>query len=118
MKIITYNSQNFDKILDKLLLARKNKIQSNKVSVLKIIKDIKKNGDKALIRYERKFNKNKTIIPSTIQISNSISSLDKKVKKAIDLAYNRIYKFHSLQNLKIFHTLINSRTVLSINIYL
>ena len=100
MKIITYNSQNFDKILDKLLLARKNKIQSNKVSVTKIIKDIKKNGDKALIRYERKFNKNKTIIPSTIQISNSISSLDKKVKKAIDLAYNRIYKFHSLQKFK------------------
>jgi len=100
MKIITYNSQNFDKILDKLLLARKNKIQSNKVSVTKIIKDIKKNGDKALIKYERKFNKNKTIIPSTIQISNSISSLDKKVKKAIDLAYNRIYKFHSLQKFK------------------
>ena len=43
---------------------------------------------------------NKTIIPSVKQISRSIKSLDKKVKKAIDLAYSRIYKFHSFQKFK------------------
>ena len=34
------------------------------------------------------------------RISRSIKSLDKKVKKAIDLAYSRIYKFHSFQKFK------------------
>jgi histidinol dehydrogenase len=65
-----------------------------------IINDVKKNGDKALLKYEKKFNLNKTIIPSAKQISRSIKSLDKKVKKAIDLAYSRIYKFHSFQKFK------------------
>ena len=47
-----------------------------------------------------KFNKNNIIVPSAQHINKSIKSLDKKVKKAIDDAYNRIYKFHSLQKFK------------------
>ena len=100
MKILNSNSKNFDKVLDSLLLKRKNKVQSSSVSVIGIIKDVKKNGDKALLKYEKRFNKNTVIVPSQKQISNSIKSLDKKVKQAIDIAYNRIYKFHSLQKFK------------------
>ena len=97
MKILYYKSKNFDKILESLLLQRKKKTQSNSVSVTSIIKNVKKNGDKALLKYEKKFNQNNIIIPSSKNISKSIKSLDKKVKQAIDLAYKRIYKFHSLQ---------------------
>jgi len=97
MKILNSNSKNFYKVLDKLLSIRKNKIKSSSISITKIIKDVKKNGDKALFKYEKKFNQNTTIVPTSKQISKSIKSLDKKVKKAIDLAYSRIYKFHSLQ---------------------
>ena len=97
MKILSSNSKNFDKSLDNLLSKRKNKLKSSFVSVTKIINDIKKNGDKALLKYESKFNKNSIIVPSAKQINKSIKSLDKKVKKAIDEAYARIYKFHSLQ---------------------
>ena len=100
MKILSSKNKNFDKHLSKLLLQRKEKIQSNTISVSNIIKDVKKNGDKALIKYEKKFNKNKVIIPSTKKINRSVISLDIKIKKAIDLAYNRIYKFHSLQKFK------------------
>ena len=100
MKILNSKSKNFDKLLENLLLLRKKKIQSNSVSVTNIIKDVKKNGDKALLKYEKRFNQNKVIIPSTKQIKKSINSLDRKVKKAIDTAYNRIYKFHSLQKFK------------------
>ncbi len=100
MKILNSKSKNFDKLLENLLLQRKKKIQSDSVSVTNIIKDVKKNGDKALLKYERRFNQNNTIIPSSKQIKKSINSLDKKVKKAIDTAYNRIYKFHSLQKFK------------------
>ncbi|MBD1173927.1 histidinol dehydrogenase [Pelagibacterales bacterium SAG-MED01] len=100
MKILYSKNKNFDKTLDGLLLQRKNKIRSNSFSVINIIKDVKKNGDKALLKYEKRFNQNKIIIPNLNQISNSIKSLDKKVKDAIDLAYKRIYKFHSFQKFK------------------
>ena len=100
MKTLNSKSKNFDKLLENLLLQRKKKIQSDSVSVTNIIKDVKKNGDKALLKYEKRFNQNNTIIPSSKQIKKSINSLDKKVKKAIDTAYNRIYKFHSLQKFK------------------
>ena len=97
IKILDSKIKNFDTVLDKLLSKRKNKIQLSLASVTKIIKDVKKNGDKAILRYERKFSQNNIIIPNSKQISKSIKLLDPKVKKAIDLAYNRIYKFHSLQ---------------------
>ena len=100
MKILNSNNRNFNKALDNLLLQRKRKVQSNSVSVSSIIKDVKKNGDKAILKYEKKFNQNKTIVPTSNQISKSIKSLDKKVKNAIDLAYTRIHKFHSLQKFK------------------
>ena len=100
MKILNSNTKTFDKILDNLLQDRKRKIQNNSVSVINIIKDVKKNKDKAVLKYERKFNENKIIVPDQKQISKSIKSLDLKVKKAIDLAYSRIFKFHALQKIK------------------
>jgi histidinol dehydrogenase len=100
MKILNSKSKNFDKKLDSLLLKRKKKVESSSVSVTNIIKDVKKNGDKALIKYEKRFNKNSIIVPTSQQISRSIKSLDKKIKKAIDFAFSRIYKFHSLQKFK------------------
>tara|TARA_B100000524_G_scaffold5672_1_gene3751 strand:+ start:840 stop:2126 length:1287 start_codon:yes stop_codon:yes gene_type:complete len=100
MKILNGNSRNFDKTLDRILSLRKRKLQSKSVVVTKIVQDIKNNGDKALLKYEKRFNKNNIIIPSSKQIYKSIKSLDKKVKKAIDDAFNRIYKFHSLQKFK------------------
>ena len=100
IKILNSKNKRFDFILDKLLGKRKNKVQIETVSVVKILKDVKKNGDKAVIKYEKKFNNNKTIKPNPKQINKLIKGLDKKVKKAIDLAYERIYKFHSLQKFK------------------
>ena len=100
IKILNSKTKNFDLTLDKLLSKRKSKVQLNSVSVTKIIKDVKKNGDKAVLKYEKRFNKNTIIIPSPKKIIKTIKFLDSKVKKAIDLAYNRIYKFHSLQKFK------------------
>ena len=100
IKVLNVKLKNFDAALDKLLSQRKKNFLLNTILVKKIIKDVKKNGDKAILKYEKKFNKSNTIIPSSKQISKSISSLDKNVKKAIDLAYKRIYKFHSLQKVK------------------
>ena len=100
VKILSYKNRNFVSQLDKLLSIRKRKVQSSSISVTNIIKDVKKNGDKAVLKYEKKFNKNSIIVPSSKKIAKSIRRLDKKVKQAIDIAYNRIYKFHSLQKFK------------------
>ena len=99
MKLLNGKNKNFDKHLDRLLNQRKKKI-SNAISVSKIINEVKIKGDKAVLKYEKKFNKNTKIIPSKNQISKSISLLDDKVKKSIDLSFKRIMKFHSLQKFK------------------
>ena len=54
MKVLDNSKKNFDKLLDNLLMQRKRKVQSSSVSVTNIIKDVKKNGDKALLKYEKK----------------------------------------------------------------
>ena len=100
MKILDYKSKTFDRNLNKLLLQRRKKVKLKSASVSYIINDVKKNGDKAIIKYEKRFNKNNVIIPRKEQILKSVRGLDKKIKKAIDIAYKRIYKFHSLQKFK------------------
>ena len=99
MKLLDGKNKSFDKHLDRLLNQRKKKIL-NTISVSKIINEVKIKGDKAVLKYEKKFNKNTKIIPSKNQISKSISLLDDKVKKSIDLSFKRIMKFHSLQKFK------------------
>ena len=46
MKILNSNTKNFDKTLENILLIRKQKLQSNSVSVSKIINDVKKMATK------------------------------------------------------------------------
>ena len=100
IKILDSNKKNFNFLLDNLLLKRKNKILFNSKGVINIIKDVKKNGDSAILRYEKKFSKNNKIIPNSSDIKKAILTLDPKIKKTIDLAYSRIYKFHSMQKFK------------------
>ncbi|MBA1340070.1 MAG: histidinol dehydrogenase [Pelagibacterales bacterium] len=100
IKTLDSKKKNFDKLLDKLLFNRKNKIKLNSVIVLKIIKDVKRDGDKSLLKYERKFSKNNSIVVKKKNIEKNIKTLNPKVKKSIDLAYSRIFKFHSKQKFK------------------
>ena len=100
IKILDSKKNNFSSSLDNLLLKRKNKMKFNSSTVINTIRDIKKNGDKALIKYEKKFGKNSIIFSKPKEIQKQIKNLDKKVKKSIDLAYSRIFQFHSKQKLK------------------
>ena len=100
IKILDSKKNNFNPLLDNLLLKRKNKIKFNSTIVVNVIRDIKKNGDKALIKYEKKFGKNSIIFSKPKEIQKQIKNLDRKVKKSIDLAYSRIFKFHSKQKVK------------------
>ena len=72
-----------------------------------IVQDIKKNGDVALIKYEKNFSNFKNISLGKIKFTQVekntiIKKLDKKIKFSIDLAYNRIFNFHKKQKLSSF----------------
>ena len=118
LKIINTNKKNFLQNLDLILQKRKNQSNTIDNGVKKILNDIKKNKDKALIKYEKKFSKNKNLSIKKIKFSNSeinkiIKQLDRATKKSIDLAYNRIVKFHKKQKLSIFSIKDNLNNVLA-----
>ena len=118
LKIINTNKKNFLQNLDFILQKRKNQSNTIDNAVKKILNDVKKNKDKALIKYEKKFSKNKNLSIRKIKFSNSeinkiIKQLDRATKKSIDLAYNRIVKFHKKQKLSIFSIKDNLNNVLA-----
>ena len=100
IKFIDYSKKNSPKKLTEFLDKRRKGKNLNKSKVSKILKNIKKNKLKAVKFYENKYSNNRKIFPSKIEINNSIKSLDPKTKISIDFAFNRILKFHTLQNTK------------------
>ena len=80
IKILDSKKKNFCSSLDNLLLKRKKTIKFDSNIVVSIIEDIKKNGHKALIKYEKKFGKNSVIFSRPKEIQKQIKKLDKKVK--------------------------------------
>ncbi len=100
IKVISCKKKNYKQELISFLDKRRSGKEVDTSIVPKIIKDIRKNGKKALLKYEKKFSKNTEIVPSKDKVKKAIRALDPKIKKSIDLAYNRIFKFHSLQKPK------------------
>ena len=102
LKYLNGNKNNFIKRLDNILDQRRIKATFKSTKVKKIIGDVKKNGDKAVLKYEKKFLKTKKINIKNFKflnfkIKNSIKKLNSETKKSINLAFNRIYKFHKRQ---------------------
>ncbi len=100
IKVINCKKKNYKRELLSFLDERRSGKEVDTLIVPKIIKDIRKNGKKALLKYEKKFSKNIEIVPSKEKVNKAIRTLSPKIKKSIDLAYNRIFKFHSLQKPK------------------
>ena len=69
--------------------------------VKSIIEDVKKNGDKAILKYVRKFENPKATLEnikfSKKQLREAYDSISAKQKNALKLAYKRIYFYHSKQ---------------------
>ncbi len=70
-------------------------------TVKKIIEDIKKNKDKALLKYVKKFENKKANLKSIIipkkTLKEAYNSLSNESKKSLKLAYKRIFYYHSKQ---------------------
>ena len=71
------------------------------LTVKKIIQDIKKNKDVALLKYVKKFENKKANLKSIIipkkTLKEAYNSLANESKKSLKLAYKRIFYYHSKQ---------------------
>ena len=100
------NQKNYLKKLELILSKRKFKQLNYSSNVKKILLNVKKDGDKALIKYEKKFSKikfaSKNIKFSKKEINDISKKIDNKLKKSIDTAFRRIIKFHTKQKFSSF----------------
>ena len=117
LKVLKLNKNKSLKTL-KFFLEKRKSIQKNQTFIVKkIIKNVKKNGDKAVLKYEKKFSKLKTnsnkIIFSNKEINKISRKTELKIKKSIDLAFKRIKKFHSKQKFSSFTIKDNYKNILS-----
>ncbi|MFH0735889.1 MAG: histidinol dehydrogenase [bacterium] len=103
--MIVYNNNKINDKKRENIFTRK-KITGEELSsiVLPILNEVKKRGDKAVIKYAKKFdnfNSNKILI-SNEELNSSAAKIDTELKTAIDKAYTQILKFHKLQKPKAY----------------
>tara|TARA_B100000886_G_scaffold173913_1_gene119012 strand:+ start:5637 stop:6938 length:1302 start_codon:yes stop_codon:yes gene_type:complete len=103
LKLFSFNQKNSSKKLELFLNSRKSVQQNKSIKVKTIIKKVKKDGDKAVLNFEKKFSntkiKSKKIKFSESEIKKILKKIDKNLKSSIDLAFDRIKKFHLKQKL-------------------
>ena len=101
VKIIKYNDSKFNSTLEKIIQSKRVGSEEVKLSVSRILKDIKKNKDKALFKYAKKFdnisNPEKELKVKNTEIRNAKLLCSKESLKALKIAAKRIEKFHSNQ---------------------
>ena len=106
LKYFNFSKKNSIKKLEYILKSRKQSQDIQTESVKKILLNVRKNGDKAVIKYEKQFSrlntKSKKIKFSKKEINRVSTKIDKNLKRSIDTAYARIRKFHLKQKFKPF----------------
>ena len=97
------NKKNSIKKLETVLDERKLKQKKQLSTVRNILENVKRSGDYAVIKYEKKFtkvkSKSKNIKFSKNEINSISRKIDKNLKKSIDIAFSRIKKSTSPQYL-------------------
>ena len=101
LKFYNCNNKNFLKGLEIILNKRKSQQKDQSGIVKKILNNVQKKGDFAVIHYEKKFSKiksqSKKIKFSNDEIRKISNMVDKKLKNSINVAFNRIKRFHTKQ---------------------
>ncbi|MFA3781765.1 histidinol dehydrogenase [Melioribacteraceae bacterium 4301-Me] len=98
MKIYTYNktsNQTIERLFSRTAINNERAIKT----VKPILEDIKQKGNKALIKYAKKYDglRGKNFLVPRNTIINAAKKIDKELKEAIDTAANNIYNFHKYQ---------------------
>ena len=114
LKFFNANQKNFSKKLEVFLSSRKFSQQNKSISVKKIISEVKKNGDAALIKYERKFSnikiKSKKIKFYLLKKKKSQLSLDYKNSKKKTYS-NKILVLPGTHDAKKIYDEINNKNI-------
>ena len=117
LKFFNANRPSSIKKLQILLNKRKSLQKNQSANIKKILSDVKKQGDKAVIRYEKKFSK-RNFKSNKIKFSkNEIKIISKKINKdlkmSIDVAFDRIKRFHLKQRSTSFKYIDKYKNILS-----
>jgi len=103
MKTINFANKNSLKLLNQSLNSRRITKKKTKSIVEKILFQIKSGGDQSLIKIEQRFIKkkirNKDLFFSKNEIRKYIKLLDTRTRRDIDLAFERVFKFHKKQKI-------------------
>ena len=83
MKYLNGNKKNSLNNLEKILNARKSKQQNQSKIVKKLLLDVKKYGDKSVLKFEKKFSKVKTNTKKIKFSKDEINQISKKVDKKL-----------------------------------
>jgi histidinol dehydrogenase len=99
IKIFNSSQENFDKNFDELLKRGKMDMDEVYSRVLKIINDVKEEGDRAVIEHIEMFdrwkpNSSEDLIVSVENMERAYKNLDSGLKNALHLAYDRIEEYH------------------------
>ena len=79
LKNLNYNQKNSIRNLSIFLEKRKYIQKSQTLAVSRIIRNVKKNGDKAVLSYEKRFSKIKTKSNKIFFTSKEVNKLSKKI---------------------------------------
>ncbi len=102
MKIIKTTDANFKEEFENILARAKTDIKDVTSIVTNIIKEIQENGNEALKSHIKKFDNWEVTSDDNLQISQddmkkAYENIDKKLKKALHTAYDRIKIYHEKQ---------------------
>ena len=103
LKTISFSNKNSLQLLNQSLNSRRITKKKTKSIVEKILYQIKNGGDQSLIKIEQRFTKkkisNKDLFFSKDEIRKYIKLLDIRTRRDIDLAFERVFKFHKKQKI-------------------
>ena len=106
LKILKLKNKDSFNVLTKFLDKRKFTQKNQTTIVSKIIQNVKKKGDIAVLNYEKKFSNIKTksnkLFFTKKELNKILKKIDPKIKRSIDLAYKRIKNFHLKQKFSSF----------------
>jgi histidinol dehydrogenase len=98
MRIIIKDSEVLE-FIKKLLLRSSDNNYPVELTVKKILKDVRENGDRAVLKYTRKYDHKyaKKLKLTSAELSRFSNKADPKIVRALSLSAKRIRKFHEMQ---------------------
>ncbi|MBM3565216.1 MAG: histidinol dehydrogenase [Alphaproteobacteria bacterium] len=91
----------FERAFARLLAAKRESAADVNDAVARIVADVRKGGDKALIRYTRRFDRfpltTRTLRVAPRDVAAAVKACDRRAVKALELAHRRIADFHARQ---------------------